>query len=552
MTQVNIVIPTYNGRRFLEPLYQALRNGISGIDHIITIVDDGSTDGTSTWVKSHPDINFVSHNGVNQGFSKACNHGAASVDSEWVLFLNNDTEPQPGFLEEMLKTANSPVKPEIVGAKLLFKQSRLIQHAGIHFMAMGYPYEFGRGRPADDPECNKTGEADAVTGACMLVKKKLFDKLDGFDEQFVNGWEDVDLALKAKEHGARIYYCHKAVVLHYLFGSEGRFAHENHNKQLFRKKWIHEREIYTLTPFWLAIAATWACNLKCKHCSIWKRESGEALSLEDFPALVASEFFDNITNVAIFGGEPTLHPKIVDLIAIVAARWRGKEIGLVTNGYPFTWQKKVWEAVHDNLSGNFVIRVSLDGREKIHDELRGIKGTFANAVDTTRLINSFWPGKGGISITVYPDTLGELPYLIDFVEKLGVTFCIRVGVSGSYFGGKVLGKWDPEKINNFESIIKSIPDKLMAFDRYVHQIPRFLRTGEHAPCEAYRKALVLTPDMMVSVCHERKGTVHLRDVPRWWGKTADWCKIGYECLTDACWKESCAIDGPSALNLISE
>jgi len=554
MVKVNIVVPTYNGKKFLDPLWKCLRENISDkINWKLTLVDDGSIDGTDRWAEKYPEINYIK-NEANVGFAKSCNRGAKSLEAEYILFLNNDTEPQKGFLEYMLKIAedNYPKFP-IVGAKLLTIDGRFIQHAGIRFMAAsGYPYEYGQGRPADDYSCNKSREAEAVTAACILVEKEVFDRLGGFCEEFINGWEDVDFCLRAKEYGYGIYYCADAVILHHRFGSEGRFLHETENKSLFREKWLHHRKLDVIAPFWIAIAATWRCNLRCVHCNIWKKRSSNDLDVFELQKFIAHNFFSNITNVCIFGGEPTLHPNLVELLAICNNRWPGQEIGVVTNGTNFPLQKKIWQTVANNLKGNFVIRVSIDGREEVHDRLRGVSGVFNQAIETAKFLNSLWPHKGGISITVYPDTVEELPYLIEFIEKLGITFCIRTGVSGSYFVGKVKEKWTPEKIGLLDRIINQTPNRLFAHDRFAKKITQFLRTGEHKKCEAFRKSLVVDTDLSVSICHELKPLCHLKDLPNVWGRTAEWCQLGVNCLTDKCFRPSCHIDGPYSTCYIAD
>ncbi|MHA1395277.1 MAG: glycosyltransferase family 2 protein, partial [Promethearchaeota archaeon] len=286
MHKVNIVIPVYNGQKYLENLYQSLKAGISNIDYVITLVDDYSSDSTRRWARNHLDINYIK-NKANLGFAKTCNKGASSIDSEWILFLNQDIIAESGFLKEMLTLTEISPFPQIVGAKLLTPDKKIIQHAGIKFMASGYPYEYGRNEAADSPDYSINYEIDGVTGAAMLVKKNLFNRLNGFDEDFINGWEDIDLCLRAKELGIHIYYCAKAVLVHYLYSSQGRFTHERENKLLFKDKWINHRRVNVLTPFWMAIAATWACNLRCQHCNIWKKNSNKVLDIAGFELFIA-------------------------------------------------------------------------------------------------------------------------------------------------------------------------------------------------------------------------------------------------------------------------
>ena len=191
MYKVNIVVPTYNGVKFLNKMYASLKDSISpeaDIKWTLTLVDDGSIDDTSQWAKANPEVRYI-RSGANLGFSHACNAGAAAdPEADWILFLNNDTEPQNGFLEEMLKSTEHFTHPQIVGSKLLYANTTLIQHAGIRFMANGYPYEYGQGKKMDDDECNRAGLVQAVTAACMLIDKNLFALINGFDEEYINGW----------------------------------------------------------------------------------------------------------------------------------------------------------------------------------------------------------------------------------------------------------------------------------------------------------------------------------------------------------------------------
>jgi len=231
-------------------------------------------------------------------------------------------------------------------------------------------------------------------------------------------------------------------------------------------------------------------------------------------------------------------------------RWPGQEIGMVTNGTMPQIQKAIWENFAKAIERGPLIRVSIDGREEVHDRLRGKKGVFNEAMETVHILNTLWPGKGGISITVYPDTVNELPYLIEMVEKMGITFCLRAGVSGSYFGGEVKEKWTPDKIAKLEKIIDEAPSELKSFNKFTLAIPGFLRNGEHRKCIAYRKALVVSPDLSVSICHELPPLGSLHDIPNIWGKTKEWCQLGVDCTTDKCWRPSCGIDGPGSLSYL--
>jgi len=143
-------------------------------------------------------------------FAKACNESVKSTNSEWVLFLNDDTECRNDFVSIMLNTADN-LNADIVGAKLVYPNGK-IQHAGVYFNQFGMPYH--KHINSDNFDI-KDRYVPAVTGACMLVKRDIFSNLCGFDEGFDNGFEDVDFCLKAKISGHKIALSGKTDIIHY-------------------------------------------------------------------------------------------------------------------------------------------------------------------------------------------------------------------------------------------------------------------------------------------------------------------------------------------------
>ena len=233
---VSIVIPTFNNlaltRQCLAALYQ---NTPAGFAEII-IVDNGSTDGTVPFLEAERNAGRLRAilNAQNLGFARGCNQGALEARGEFVLFLNNDTQTQPGWLDAMLSAARE-TQAGVVGCKLLYPDGT-IQHAGIEFIN-GVPDHQSRHAAADAPEVNQCREFDMVTGACFLMPKKLFLELGGFDEVFRNGVEDVDLCLRVRAAGRKVVYEPKAVVTHHEGKSQGRFNHVTENLKIFFTRW---------------------------------------------------------------------------------------------------------------------------------------------------------------------------------------------------------------------------------------------------------------------------------------------------------------------------
>lgn len=193
-------------------------------------------------------------------FAQNCNAMAKDAKTEYVLFLNNDTEPEPGFVGKML---NSFEKEDewVVGPKIVFLKNvvkhviyagQVIHNCGIKgkvqcgwvdFNEQFMPYEFGRGMDVEQAILRSRRRVPAISGCVMMIKREKFLQLGGFDEKFRNGWEDNDFNLKVLEAGACGVYEPSAVVRHHFAGSDsiGRFDDEDANVQYFMSKWGSKR-----------------------------------------------------------------------------------------------------------------------------------------------------------------------------------------------------------------------------------------------------------------------------------------------------------------------
>jgi len=235
MPSVSVVIPTFNKLNFTKKCLNSIFKYTPKFLAEIIVVDNGSTDGTTTYLKGLKGIKRIL-NTENLGFAKACNIGAKASKGDYILFLNNDTEVQKGWLEPMIETIESSDDIAIVGSKLLFPSST-IQHAGVVITKDLIPTHIHYNVSSEKPFVNKKREFQAVTAACLLIKKKDFEKVGGFDEEYINGYEDVDLCLKIKELNKKIVYDPRSVVIHHESISEGRFNKNDHNTKVLFRKW---------------------------------------------------------------------------------------------------------------------------------------------------------------------------------------------------------------------------------------------------------------------------------------------------------------------------
>ena len=240
--KVSIVIPVYNKLQFTRKCIEFTLKNTNSVLYEIIIVDNGSTDGTTTYLQSLPYPFKVIYNNSNLGFAQACNQGIRAATAPYILFLNNDTEPLPGWLEPLVEILDNDLSVAAVGSKLLFPD-RTIQHAGVIIAlqeASGQicPFHIFYKEKGSLAAANRVMDFAVCTGACLMVRAERLRELGGFDENFWNGYEDVDLCLRLCQGGGRVVYQPKSVLIHYESQSgPERFSRQNQNIELLQRKW---------------------------------------------------------------------------------------------------------------------------------------------------------------------------------------------------------------------------------------------------------------------------------------------------------------------------
>ena len=215
--KVTIIIPNYNGLKFMEPCFKALR-AQSDQNFELLVVDNGSTDGSVKWLEEHqiPSI-FLEE---NTGFSGAVNIGIRESVTPYVILLNNDTEPQPDYVKEMVKAIERSPKIFSVSSKMIqLYHKDLMDDAGDMYSVLGWAYQRGVGQKSSGYQ-----KACRVFSACAgaaIYRRDVFDKIGGFDEDHFAYLEDIDVGYRAKIFGYENWYCPKAVVYHVGSGTSG-------------------------------------------------------------------------------------------------------------------------------------------------------------------------------------------------------------------------------------------------------------------------------------------------------------------------------------------
>jgi GT2 family glycosyltransferase len=234
MAKCSVIIPVLNQAALTRQCLKAVLRGGTGE---VIVVDDGSTDATPRLLASFGDaIKVVTHR-ANAGFAASCNDGTRVATGGYLVFLNNDTIPQPGWLEALSRYADTHPTAAAVGARLLYP-NHTIQHAGVVIGQDRYPRHIYAGFPASHPAVSKSRRFQIVTAACVLVRRPVFELSDGFDVAYRNGFEDVDLCLRMGQRGYEVHYCAESVVVHLESMSPGRFKSDGHNAVLYRQRWL--------------------------------------------------------------------------------------------------------------------------------------------------------------------------------------------------------------------------------------------------------------------------------------------------------------------------
>jgi GT2 family glycosyltransferase len=210
---IEVVIPNWNGIHLLVHCLGSLRRQTLQ-DFSITIVDNGSTDGSVQKLeRDYPEIKVIKFFN-NKGFSAAVNAGIKDSSSDWILLLNNDMEVHPQCLQVLHEHIIKNTPYDFFALCMLdFHSRNVLDGAGDGFLRGGVGYRIGT-MEKYGPPYNTDREVFGACAGAALYKKELFDKVGLFDEDFFAYLEDVDLNLRAIHAGCRCYYLSSAIVYH--------------------------------------------------------------------------------------------------------------------------------------------------------------------------------------------------------------------------------------------------------------------------------------------------------------------------------------------------
>ncbi|MFG6687821.1 glycosyltransferase family 2 protein [Mariniflexile sp. HNIBRBA6329] len=252
--KLSVVILNYNVRYFLELCLKSVQAAISNIDAEIIVVDNDSEDDSCQMVKElFPEVILI-ENKENFGFSKGNNIGVAQAKGEFLCILNPDTVVAEDTFTTLLNFASHKEKLGIVGCKLidgvgvfLPESKRNIPYVGAAFKKI---YGNSEAYYANHLTKNQTGKVDILVGAFMLMKREVYDKVNGFDEDYFMYGEDIDLSYKVLKSGYDNYYYSAISVIHYKGESTLRDKHYARRfygaMQIFYKKHFKKNVLFDM------------------------------------------------------------------------------------------------------------------------------------------------------------------------------------------------------------------------------------------------------------------------------------------------------------------
>lgn len=235
---LDIIIPVYGQADLLSKCIAALPEAAGDVPYRLILVDDCGPEQEQLGhvYRSLNGNSKVIRNRQNSGFARTVNAGVASGNAPFILLLNSDCILQPGAIPAMLREFDKP-EVGIVGAKLLFGDNRWqqqgkVQHAGLCRNIQGQLVHVNLGWSADHPKVNQRREMQMVTGACLMTRRKVWERVTAeyrrygdptqgaLNEVYDRGcYEDCEFCLATRVQGYKVIYQPEAVGLHYVGAS---------------------------------------------------------------------------------------------------------------------------------------------------------------------------------------------------------------------------------------------------------------------------------------------------------------------------------------------
>jgi len=230
--ELSVIIVNYNSKELLENCLFSVQKAIRQIHSEIIVVDNNSTDGSKEYLPAKfTDVKFIFNN-ENKGFAKACNQGCKISSGKYILFLNPDTILTETCLSDCISFFETHPDAGAVGVRMVDGKQTFLKEskrgfpspAASFYKLFGLASIFPKSKMLAKyyqghlPE-NENNPVEVLSGAYMMIKREVFEKINGFDEDFFMYGEDIDLSIRINQSGYKNYYLGTISVTHLKGGS---------------------------------------------------------------------------------------------------------------------------------------------------------------------------------------------------------------------------------------------------------------------------------------------------------------------------------------------
>ena len=349
---LSVIIVNYNVKEFLQNLLHSIEKSSSNISKEIIVIDNASDDGSVEVIKEKfPSIKLI-ENKINFGFGRANNQGLAISKGKYILFINPDCIVSEDTVINMISFFESHTECGLAGCKILNSDGTLQLACRRSFPGPWTSFTKVTGLSNLFPKSrifarynltyldeNKTYEVDAVSGSFMMIRREVYEKVGGFDEQFFMYGEDLDLCYRIQKSGFKVFYVHTTQVIHYK-GESTKRSNLDETKLFYDAMHLFVKKHLSSFPLVELILRT-AIGFRKLFAFLGKRKLSLYTAIADFiffnlSLFIAEQFYKNVTNWVGFDPDAYLVvytvPALLQIfVSMLSGVYRKDEVSVLRN-----------------------------------------------------------------------------------------------------------------------------------------------------------------------------------------------------------------------------
>ena len=349
---LSIIIVNYNVKEFLQNLLHSIEKASSNISKEIIVIDNASDDGSVEVIKDKFPSVILLENKINFGFGKANNQALAKAKGKYILFINPDCIVSEDTFDKMISFFENHSECGLAGCKILNSDGTLQLACRRSFPGPWTSFTKVTGLSNFFPKSkifarynltyldeNKTYEVDAVSGSFMMMRREVYDKVGGFDEQFFMYGEDLDLCYRVQKSGSKVFYVNITQVIHYK-GESTKRSNLDETKLFYNAMHLFVKKHLSSFPLVEIILRT-AIGLRKLFAFLGKRKVSLFSAFIDFiffdlSLFIAEQFYKNVTEWVGFDPQAYLVvytvPALIQIfVSALTGVYRKDEVSVLRN-----------------------------------------------------------------------------------------------------------------------------------------------------------------------------------------------------------------------------